>query len=135
MNNKKHLSLLPSLKKQQGMSMWSLLVTVGVVIFFAYITLQLVPVYTQNETVKSAMTVGFDRAENIRTLNRNQYINTVQKQLFLDEAHRDIPFKDLIKFKRNKKGYIATLKYERVVPLFFNISLKVDFDQKVEKSF
>lgn len=79
------------------------------------------------------MSVAFERAENVRTLNRNKYVDLVQKQLFLDEAHRDIPFKQLIKFKRDKKNVTAQLSYAKTVPLFLNISLKVDFDESVVK--
>ena len=134
MDNKKYTSLSSSIKKQQGMTMWSLVLSLGIFVFFAYIILLLFPVYTENRSVKNAMNIGFDRSENLRSLNRNKYIELVQRQLFLDEAHRGIQFDKLMKFNRDKKGYIVTLKYAKVVPLFFNISLKVDFDEKVTRS-
>ena len=134
MDNKKYTSLPSSMRKQQGMTMWSLVLSLGIAVFFAYILLKLVPVYTENRSVKGAMSRAFEQDENIRSLNRNVYIKAVQRQLFLDEAHRGIKFDKLIKFNRDKNGFVATLKYAKVVPLFFNISLKVDFDEKATKS-
>ena len=120
-----------SLNKQQGWTMWGLIVALGLVIFFVYIGMKLVPIYNQNMSVKNAMETAFTRVESLRTLKKAKYVSFVQRQLYLDEAHRDIAFQDLIDFRRDKRNIVVTLDYSQVVPLFFNISLKVDFNESI----
>lgn len=134
MKNKKQTPLPSAINKQQGWTMWSLMISIALVIFFAYILMQLVPVFSQNRSVNNAMNIAFDRADNVRTLNRKKYIDLVQKQLYLDDAHRDIPFQKLIKLSRDKRNMTANLTYSQIVPLFLNISLKVDFEEVVTRS-
>ena len=121
--------------KQQGWTMWSLLFGIGITIFFAFIIMKLVPVYNQNNNVKNALVIAFDNADNVRSLKKNQYLALLQRQLFINEAHRDINFKELVQFTRSKTEVRADLKYSKVVPLFLNISLKVDFDESAARSF
>ncbi|MGH1542413.1 MAG: DUF4845 domain-containing protein [Arenicella sp.] len=122
-----------NMHRQQGWSFWSLSISLMVVVFFCYIGMLLVPVYSTNKNIENAMSIAFDRAGQVRTLSRKKYLDLLARQLYLDGSYEINP-KDLV-YKKDKRGVSAQLKYDRVVPVVMNISLKVDFDIKAEKKF
>lgn len=121
--------------RQQGWTIWSLLFSIAVVMFFAYVGMKLVPVYSSNNNIKNAMEVAFENSGSVRSLQRSEYINKLNRQLYLDGTHKLIDFKKELTFTKAKNNVTARVDYFREVPLFFNISLKVDFINEVTKTF
>ena len=126
---------LATQQKQAGMTMWGIIFLLSMLVFFGYIIMQLVPVYSENSNVKNAMEVAFDNSGNVRTVSKSSYLKAVQRQLYLDGAHKSVDFKKDLNFKRDKKGVTASIAYERIVPLFHNINLMVDFDEAVTRNY
>ncbi|MBX2848297.1 MAG: DUF4845 domain-containing protein [Acidiferrobacterales bacterium] len=120
------------IERQQGWTFWSLLFTLGVFIFFAYVGMQLVPVYSANENIKNAMEQSLEEV-NLNTVNRTTIIRNMNAQLYLDGTHKLLDYKTDLVVKRSRQSFTIETHYQREVPLFFNLSLLAKFDNILEK--
>ena len=128
LKQQKHIS---SYRRQSGWTMWSLMFTLGVITLFAYIGFQLVPFYSSNENVKSAMQLALDNV-NKQQVSRSAVIKTMRNKLYLDGSHELLDFKKDLDIKRSQRELIINVEYERRVHLFFNISLVATFNNEVK---
>lgn len=117
---------MSKIKSQGGWTFWSLVFTLAVVGFFAFVGMQLIPVYNSNSNVKNAMKVGV-RDLDVRKATRSQIVKGIKRQLYLDGGSTDIDFKEDLKVVRDRSNLTIIIDYQRVVPLFANISILVDF--------
>lgn len=120
------------IKSQSGWTFWSMLFVMGVLLFFSYVGFQLVPVYAANENVMNAMERSLDDAD-LRTINRSAIVRKMEAQLYLDGSHQLINYRNDLKVKRSRKMLILEAKYQREIPLFFNLSMLAKFDNKIER--
>lgn len=120
------------INREQGWTFWSLITTLAVAGFFAYAIMRLVPVYSTNQNIKNAMEVALED-EDLRTMTRSKVLRKLQGQLYLDESHRVLNYKKDLFVKRSRKKFIVETKYSREVPLVFNLSLKADFHNVIER--
>lgn len=123
---------LKTIKKQGGWTFWSLLFTLGVILFFAYIGMQLVPVYTTNSSVTNAMKQTVDELDLYKATRRG-IISKMNNQLYLDGNDEVLNYKTDLKVKRSKTNFVLSTTYDREIPLFFNISMLVKFDNVIER--
>ena len=117
---------------QSGWTFWSLLFVMGVMLFTAYVGMQLVPVYSSNENIKNAMENAI-ADKNLLRINRNSIVKGMKAQLFLDGNNKVINYATDVTVERSERQFIFTTSYEREVPLFFNLSLLVRFDNVIER--
>ncbi|NND81494.1 MAG: DUF4845 domain-containing protein [Gammaproteobacteria bacterium] len=122
-----------SIHRQRGWTFWSLSFVGGVVILFAYIGMQLVPVYIANNNIINAMERSMDDAD-LRKIGRAFIIRKMKAQLYLDGTYDILDYKKELRVRRSKTKMILETKYEREVPLFFNVALIVRFDNNVERN-
>jgi len=120
------------IKSQSGWTFWSMLFVMGVLLFFSYVGFQLVPIYAANENVMNAMERSLDDAD-LRTINRSAIVRKMEAQLYLDGSHQLINYRNDLKVKRSRKMLILEAKYQREIPLFFNLSMLAKFDNKIER--
>ena len=122
------------INRQEGWTFWSLAFTLGVIVFFAYIGMQLVPVYQQNEAVKSAMEVSLE-GERLVSVTRPIVEKKIYGQLYVDGYHNsiDLKDKDTLIVKRSQKELILNTKNQREIPLYFNLSIVAKFDNVLTK--
>ena len=118
---------LRNIKEQQGWTIWSMLFVMGVIMFFSYIGMQLVPVYAANENVKNAIKRSLDEAE-LNKISRAYIIRKLHAQLYLDGSHKLLNYKTDLKVRRSKKEVFVEVRYRREVPLFYNLSLMASFE-------
>ena len=124
---------LKNIKRQGGWTFWSLMFVLLTVLFFAYVGMQLVPVYSENENVKNAMQLAIDNVDPQKG-TRQQVVRTLQDQLYLDGSHYLLDYKTDLKVRRSRKQFIIETNYRREIPLFFNLGVFANFDNIVEKS-
>lgn len=122
---------LPNIRRQAGWTFWSLIFTLGVLGFFAYVGMKLVPVYGANGNVQNAIKRSVD-GKDLRKITRTQIKNDIEKQLNLDVSEGIINYKTDLKVKRARNTLVVEAIYERKIPLFFNLSVTADFHPKVE---
>lgn len=138
MMNKKNQSMnqvFTGMRKQAGWTFWSLLFTLGVVGLFAYVGMQLVPVYSGSNNLYNAMKQSVD-GKDLRKVTRRNIINDLNKQLYLDGNDEliDLNDKDVLKIRRARGQFTIEAEYVQKVPLFFNLSIAADFNPKLECS-
>ena len=119
--------------RQQGWTFWSALFVASVVVFFAYIGMQLVPVYANNASVRNAMVQAMDESD-LRRVTRSQIIRSLNQQLYLDETHRILDYKRDLKIGRSRSQFVMEINYQREIHLFHNMSLLVSFDNREERA-
>lgn len=125
---------LLNIKRQGGWTFWSLTFTLGVLGFFAYIGMQLVPIYTVNGNIENAMQRSIDGV-NLRSVGRAEIIKKMDKQLYLDGSHKLLNYKEDLVIKRSRSLFTLQISYERRVPIVGNLSIIADFNPMVECSF
>ena len=118
---------------QQGWTFWSLLFVMLIVLFFSYVGMKLVPIYTANSNVQNAMRGALEGVD-LRKMNRTQVQRKIDAQLYLDGSHRVLNYSEDLKVKRTRKAFIVETHYTREIPLFFNLSLVAKFDNVEERS-
>lgn len=128
----KRLKTPSNIKTQAGWTFWSMLFVMGVILLFAYVGFQLVPVYSANQNVLNAMERSIDGAD-LRTVNRAAIVRKMDSQLYLDGSHKLIDYRNNLKVKRSRKQFILQTTYNREVPMFFNLFLVAKFDNKIER--
>lgn len=137
MNNEKNqLRQVTNFKcpnRQTGWTIWSLMFVMGVILFFSYIGMQLVPVYSANNNVINAMKRSLDEVD-LTKVNRSQIIRKMNAQLYLDGSHELLNYKTDLKVRRSRKQLIVETHYRREIPLFYNISIVASFDNVEERS-
>jgi hypothetical protein len=124
---------LKNIKRQGGWTFWSLLFVLLTVFFFAYVGMQLVPIFTENKNVKNAMQLAIDNVDS-RKATRQQIVRKLQDQLYLDGSHDLLDYKTDLKLSRTRKELIIETHYRREIPLFFNVGVYANFDNVVEKT-
>lgn len=123
---------LRNITKQQGWTFWGLLFVSSVVLFFAYIGMQLVPVYSGNQNVKNAMERSI-QDQDLRRINRNKIVKAMKAQLYLDGTSKLLDYKTDLTISRSPREFVLETNYERELPLFFNLSLVASFDNRIER--
>lgn len=124
---------MQNIKSQGGWTFWSMMFTLGVLGFFAYVGMQLVPVYSANSNVKNAMKVSLKNID-VRKATRSQVIKGVKAQLYLDGGSKFIDYKNDLEVVRDRNKLTVSINYQRIVPLFSNISILADFNPILECS-
>ena len=125
---------LPNISRQAGWTFWSLAFTLGVLSFFAYVGMQLVPIYSTNENIENAMQQSLE-GQNLKTVRRIDILTKMDRQLTLDGSHTAVDFNKALVMQRTRSLFILELEYKRTIPLFGNISVLVDFHPRFECPF
>ncbi|MBT8116070.1 MAG: DUF4845 domain-containing protein [Arenicella sp.] len=123
-----------TIRKQQGWTFWTLTSVMAVVLLFSYIGLQLVPVYLANDSIRNAMAQSIEGPDPSK-INRTLIVRKMKDQLYLDGNHKILKYSTDLKVRRSRSELIVETHYIREVPLFFNVSLLVKFDNVETRSF
>lgn len=111
--------------RQRGMSMWSTMFVVGVVAFFLFVLFKLIPPYLEDLKVKTALD-GLLREPSAETMSKAELVERLDKRFDIDNVS-NVKAKQL-EIKPMGKLKAITLNYEVVVPLFYNVSLLLEFN-------
>ncbi|MEK7222991.1 MAG: DUF4845 domain-containing protein [Pseudomonadota bacterium] len=117
-------------KRQAGMSMWSMLFTLGTLAFFLFLFFKLLPPYMDDFKIKSALD-SLGRQPDAGTMTLPQVKEAIRKRLEIDSADNFDLEKTLTVEPRGKMKSIR-INYESVVPIMFNISALLNFDHAIE---
>ena len=118
---------IKNIKSQAGWTIWSMLFTMSVIGFSAYIVMKLIPIYNANSNVKNAMKISV-REVDIKKVTRAQIIKGMRAQLYIDGGDYKIDYKKALKVTRDQNELVISVTYDRVVPLFANINILINFN-------
>lgn len=121
---------MQNLKRQSGMTMWSLLYVLGTLAFALFLFFKLLPPYMTDLKIKSALeSVG--RQPDVATMSNGEIKEGIRKRLEIDSADNfDLENSFSIEARGNMK--IVRITYETTVPMVFNISALINFDHRIE---
>ena len=119
-------------KRQAGMTMWSLLFVLGTLAFFLFIIFKLFSPYMDDFKVQSALS-SLGRQLDAASMSQPEIAEAIRKRLEIDSAD-NFNLADTMTIQMRGKTKVVRIKYETIVPLFFNISLLLDFDHVAELS-
>jgi len=117
-------------KRQAGMSMWSMLFTLGTLAFFLFLFFKLLPPYMDDFKIAGALN-SLSRQPDAGSMTVPQVKEALRKRLEIDSADNFDLEKTLTVEPRGKMKSIR-INYESVVPIMFNISALLNFDHAIE---
>ena len=112
------------MKKQKGMTLISWLVILAIVLFNAIIALNIVPVYINDQSVKSLMK-NLETDSTIRGDSPKQLKQTITKRLRVNNVYSVT--KEHITIKKAKDAYLIIIEYEPRGRLMGNLDYIVTF--------
>jgi hypothetical protein len=127
MNNLSHAST------QKGASMWTLVFTSALIVLFALVTMKLVPAYLDNNKIINALN-SLAETPGAANMSRRQVISKIDNTLYIDMASDLLDLNDALTITKTKNTKVFTIGYERVIPMAYNISALLDFENSVEVS-
>ena len=123
---------LSNVSRQDGWTMWSMMITIGLIVLFAYIGLKLFPLYTGNSAVKNAMERSIEDISP-NEISRAKIIKKIRDQLYLDGSVDGLlDFKKDLKVTRSQRELTLKINYERRIELFFNLSIVATFENEAK---
>jgi len=119
--------------KQSGASMWGLIGGSALLVLFALITMKLVPAYLDNNKVASALD-SLAETPGAAQMSRRQVLDKIDNTLYIDMASDLLDLNEALTITKTKNTKVFSIDYERVVPMAYNISALLDFENSVEVS-
>ena len=120
-----------NIRKQKGASMWMLLFGSALIVLFALVTMKLVPAYLDNNKVVTALESLKDQP-GVGRWTRRQILEKVDNTLYVDLASDLLNLKEALVITKSKSMRVISIDYERVIPMAYNISALLDFENSIE---
>lgn len=118
-------------KSQEGVSFITVMLLAPLVALLVLVVVKLVPVYMEYESVVSIVNgMTSDRATSYA--GRNDIIGTMFKRFEVNNV-KSVTMDD-VNIERQGDAYVIDVEYEVRTPLFYNISILVNFTKKGEVS-
>lgn len=121
-----------SLAAQRGITMWGMLFVSMLVVAFVLLFLKLLPPYIEDGKVRTALeNVG--KQPGSASFTRAEIVNALERRFEIDSVSRVDLAKDLsLERSPDGRGKVIRIQYDVVVPLVYNISALIQFDNSVE---
>ncbi len=122
------------MRKNQGMTLVGMLLTMAVVVIAGILVMRIVPVYLQHYSVTSSINAlkkvpatefSADPAANARMLK-----DRLMKQLYINSV--ELPPEQIRIVPNGRGNFLVSVKYQVTKPLVYNMSLLFDFDESHE---
>ncbi len=121
-------SNMKNLKYQRGMTGIGWMIVIGIIMFFAYIVILLLPIYLENNSVKSVIGDLADGDEKFTSGTELRKI--INRRLDINMA-TSVSASD-ISISRDGNVFVVTIDYEVREPFLGNIDLLFTFKSDVE---
>ncbi len=117
--------------KQHGWTVWGMLMVMTLVVFFGLLIMRLTPPYLDNLKIKKALNTVATEAKTVRG-GRAKMIERMNRLLYVDYAHDVVDIRKTLKIEKARSKTILRFDYEVVVPLAYNISALLEFENSAE---
>ena len=118
-------------KYQRGMTIWSLTFVFSVFGFLIFLGFKLFPPYMEDFKVGNALE-SVARSSDIGAMSKADIAMALIKRFDIDNIDTVDPTKQLFVDNRGRNSRLLRISYEAVVPLFYNISLLLEFEHAKE---
>jgi hypothetical protein len=119
-----------SREKQQGMTFWGLLVVAAVFIFFVVLFFKLLPPYIEHAKVKTALE-NIAHQPNASSMEKAEVRSAVERRFNIDDVN-DVDLSKSLFVEKKPGSMIIRIAYERRVPLAYNVTALIEFDDSVQ---
>ncbi len=117
--------------KQRGMTMWGMAMVLALIVFFTLLGLKLIPPYLENFKIKTALQ-GIARQAETGGMSQEDIIVAIQKRLEIENMDMTIDLRKNLKIESRGKSKIIRIAYEVRVPMAYNITVLLDFNEAAE---
>lgn len=118
-------------QKQRGWTFWSLSGIAFLIVSGALLFMKLMPAYLDNYKIQEAM-ASVAEDPRVLTWNKRQVIREITNILYIDYGADIVDLNKALSLGKNDSQPYIRVEYEIVVPLVFNVSALLDFDNQVE---
>ena len=121
-------------KKQNGVTLISLVMTIGFFVLLALFTMKLVPLYIENMSVSSVLSGLAEHDTVKKSASRNDILKIIQTRLGFNNVESVLK-EDIQIIKEERQGLvIVSIEYEVRTSFVGNIDLALFFSESVEIS-
>ena len=121
---------MQNLKRQSGMTMWSLMFVLGTFAFFLFLLFRLIPPYLGDMKVKSALE-SLGKQPDAGSMAIGEIKESIRKRLEIDSAD-NFDLENSLTVTARGKMKVIRINYESVTPVIHNISVLILFDHSIE---
>ncbi|WP_305907316.1 DUF4845 domain-containing protein [Methylomarinum sp. Ch1-1] len=116
-------------QKQRGLTLISLVLVLALIGFFTLLVLKIGPIYLNHSKVTNAL-AALEQTTDVETKSKYEIETILDKRFNLNYVeHVD---KDDIKISKHGNYLKVEIEYERIEPIMGNLSVLVDFYEKIE---
>lgn len=116
-------------KKQQGLTLISILLILGLIAFFTLLTLKIVPIYMDHAKVVNALK-ALKESTDIEDKSEHEIRDSLNKRFNINYVY-DVT-QDDIKVIKHGKYLKVTIEYETVQKIVGNLSALAEFSDSIE---
>lgn len=113
-------------KRQNGMTMLSWLVVLGILVFFMLIGIKMVPTYLENYSIKTIL-ANMENDRKVRSMSPAEMKKSFMKRLKINSVYEFD--RNWIKIKKEKFGTRFSVDYEIRKPIAGNVSIVMVFSE------
>ena len=117
---------------QRGMTMWGMAMVIALIVFFTLLGLKLFPPYLDNFKINNALqNVG--KQPGVGSMSQEEIMESLRKRLEIENVDGTLDLRKTLKVEaRGRGGKAIRVVYQVQVPLAYNITALLDFDNSVE---
>ncbi len=113
--------------RQKGLSLVGFVIVMAFVAVLALLVMKLFPAYNDNLKISQAMK-GLEETSGLKNATRAEIVRALNKRLYINYGDKVVDVNKTLKVKKRGGKRIAYLNYEVVIPLVYNISALLTFD-------
>lgn len=114
---------------QNGMSFWSMLVVAAVAIFFLMLFFKLLPPYVEYGKVKTSLE-NLARQPDVGDMEKTQIKAALERRFSIEDVN-SVDLGKALYVEKNPGSMTIRIAYERRVPLAYNVTALIEFDDTV----
>jgi Tfp pilus assembly major pilin PilA len=120
-----------SARFQKGATLWGMLGVIAIILFFSMLIIKIVPSYIENQKFQKALD-NLAEDQNAVRMNRYQMIKSLTNRLYIDMADETLDLGEAFTITKTRDARVLTISYEKVIPMAYNISVLLDFENVAE---
>ena len=119
-----------NLRNQRGISFWYFIWQVVLFICLSYILIIGIPPYLDNAKIKRALT-SLAEDDRVNSMSRAEIVKRLNRKLNIDVADDIVSVRETLRIRNVDGRKELSMNYEMVVPVAYNVSLLLDFENRV----
>lgn len=120
-----------TLAAQRGMTFWGVAMIMALIVFFTLLTLKLAPPYMEHGKIITALK-AIEKQPPSGSFSKEEIRRALDRRFTIDDVRRVNLNKDLYFEKKPGGIVVVRIAYEVRVPMAYNITALIEFDESIE---